>query len=544
MSLKGSAESYIELRGSLSIPKSIQGKSAYEIALLNGFQGTEAEWLDSISKGAISEAKAHADRAGELAEEAERSAEEAKKHTSDNINKWLDEHPEATTTVQDNSLTIEKMVVGTLCYVTPEMFGAVGDGVTDDSDAVQMCIDSNALIVVASKLYKITRPIFFTKSKTIIGGGTFSATSSDTIYGMFMTSSNTNRIPYVEINNIHFESARDNEHVYPPEGHTRAEGCLASNVIFIALQNVENLYLKNTTYKNGEYSFKIHNCGNVVIDGFDSRGVSMTMYVQQNKNNHIMNGYSELYDLVGNGDHHFYICCGNDSTIIENVTMKSDQNSGLYPVHAFASDEQITTFGNNRSVIVRDCYIECSTGLFATSVSENFTVDNCHIKSIYGGSTTLFFSDVDSASYEFKNSRFDAVTISIGQGADIKSGVVCKFNNCVINADVYFADSNYPIEFTNCNLNGGTYSIFVWGANEIIFTNCRLTANGDGIISVRNNEGNVTLINCFGDNAHATKFFEYHSSFTPVVKAYNCVFPTLKLRNAENLTGQNNVFAV
>ena len=59
--------------------------------------------------------------------------------TEEAINKWLDEHPEATTTVQDHSLTIDKMVVGTLGFVTPEMFGAVGDGATVDNTALNEC---------------------------------------------------------------------------------------------------------------------------------------------------------------------------------------------------------------------------------------------------------------------------------------------------------------------------------------------------------------------------------------------------------------------
>lgn len=51
MSLNGNAKSNSILRGKVSIPDAIVGKSAYEIALLNGFKGTEEEWLASL-KGA------------------------------------------------------------------------------------------------------------------------------------------------------------------------------------------------------------------------------------------------------------------------------------------------------------------------------------------------------------------------------------------------------------------------------------------------------------------------------------------------------------
>lgn len=57
------------------------------------------------------------------------------------IKTWLTEHPEATTTVQNHSLTIDKMVIGTLGYVTPQMFGAKGDGVADDTNAIQSTYD-------------------------------------------------------------------------------------------------------------------------------------------------------------------------------------------------------------------------------------------------------------------------------------------------------------------------------------------------------------------------------------------------------------------
>lgn len=80
------------------------------------------------------------------------------------VNEWLDEHPEATTTVQDGSLTEAKMHPDFLPYikngyVTPEMFGAKGDGVTDDTLAIQNAIDScdtNKLLKFDNrKVYKI-----------------------------------------------------------------------------------------------------------------------------------------------------------------------------------------------------------------------------------------------------------------------------------------------------------------------------------------------------------------------------------------------------
>lgn len=76
--------------------------------------------------------------------------------TQEAVDSWLDEHPEATTTVQDHSLSIDKMVVGTLGYVTPQMFGAKGDGVTDDTNAIQTAINSGNKVVIPEGNYKVS----------------------------------------------------------------------------------------------------------------------------------------------------------------------------------------------------------------------------------------------------------------------------------------------------------------------------------------------------------------------------------------------------
>lgn len=88
------------------------------------------------------------------------------------INAWLDDHPEATTTVQDRSLTEAKfsdaLALKTVKdYVTPEMFGAVGDGSTDDHVAVQAALDSGKT-VIAFNNYRTSVPLIISGEKRII----------------------------------------------------------------------------------------------------------------------------------------------------------------------------------------------------------------------------------------------------------------------------------------------------------------------------------------------------------------------------------------
>lgn len=48
MNLTGSANANERLKGKINGLKKIHGYSAYEVAVVNGFRGTEEEWLDSL----------------------------------------------------------------------------------------------------------------------------------------------------------------------------------------------------------------------------------------------------------------------------------------------------------------------------------------------------------------------------------------------------------------------------------------------------------------------------------------------------------------
>lgn len=76
--------------------------------------------------------------------------------------------------VADNSVTREKLspILRNSLYVTPEMYGAVGDGVADDTTAVQTAVNK-AGIIYLGKTYKVTSSISITEANTqIIGPGT------------------------------------------------------------------------------------------------------------------------------------------------------------------------------------------------------------------------------------------------------------------------------------------------------------------------------------------------------------------------------------
>lgn len=82
----------------------------------------------------------------------------------ESVQNWLDDHPEATTAVQDGSLTevkfSETLKLNTIKdYVTPQMYGAKGDGVTDDTTAINQALSASDVVIFPKANYKISNPI-------------------------------------------------------------------------------------------------------------------------------------------------------------------------------------------------------------------------------------------------------------------------------------------------------------------------------------------------------------------------------------------------
>lgn len=106
--------------------------------------------------------------------------------TAQAVSDWLDNHPEATTTVQDGSLTEAKFSAALKLkaikdYVTPEMFGAVGDGVADDTDAIKAAVAASDSIMFVNE-YKVTDTIYLPGGKNLDIFGTVHYTGAGKLF--------------------------------------------------------------------------------------------------------------------------------------------------------------------------------------------------------------------------------------------------------------------------------------------------------------------------------------------------------------------------
>lgn len=257
--------------------------------------------------------------------------------------------------VQDGSLTENKfsdaLKLKTIKdYVTPEMFGAVGDGVTDDSVSFQSAINSN-------------RPVFLEKTYLIDGVNLITGTVvyghgtiiQKTAQSPAFVSENTNNVIITGVRFVSKTGAFEER----TNGAFLFSGC--SNV------NIYNVDCDSQADRN----FVFNGCENVCVHDSQSTGIGtfLTFF-----NSPKSGAYNCIYNCDGNAIGHGFDFYADYNTVIDGIF--------AYNICGYSCDSGLIQFTANQS---QNCDLI------------NYNVHDIHS---YNGGTALKFDGVSFAKFD------------------------------------------------------------------------------------------------------------------------------------------------
>ena len=365
-------------------------------------------------------------------------------------------------------------------YVTPEQFGAVGDGTNDDTNAINQSLASGKPIYFSAKTYKVSSSLTLQTGTRMYGNGAkiFFVPKTELYFGLHLLN-----ISDVLIKDFYFDSERT-QTGWAPAGHTRKD-LSTSLVDCICIQNSKDIIIENCNFNNMESDFWMQNAtagylsGNIIIRNWYSRNSSMPLFANNSTNVIIENANVEPANIGGDGDHVIYISDGCNHWKINDFTFTApdDTYGALCTVHGSTEYE-----GN---IIIDNCkFVGKDKVLLYSYVTGEIKIINSILEtteSLIGGS---FFGN-----YIIENSDITCGNLSVtsndSENGNYKIGI--EINNCNLEClwEV-LAITNGTFIFSNSNIKFSTF-----------FINCR--ANGE--------KANVEINSCTIEKTGTTVYF-------------------------------------
>ena len=333
---------------------------------------------------------------------------------------------------------------------TIEFYGAVGDGLTDDSSAWNTALDNEDILYLSSKTYKIDRPIGLKSNKKIIG-------QFGTIL-KFGDIQDTTCIRGTNVSNLYLENI-----IFDFDIQTELKYGLS-------LFTSDNFEFKNCIFKNGYgysvrlndscHDFKITNCKFLDIKGASSNPGGAI--VGNNFYNVEISGCycNNLYD-------HFLYVDGSTESYNINVHDCVLVNTGSDPGTDVTAGYAICFYSIVHHSILNNLIIQnCKSGIFLGIHGSNLTVpyqnsisnviiNNVNLSGItLTGSSTYPVRDIQIDGLIIGNSNQDGLIFRYAENIKLTNSYI---SSCVRNA---------------LELSGVNYSIF----NELSFVNTKRLA--------------------------------------------------------------------
>lgn len=245
-------------------------------------------------------------------------------------------------------------------FVNPEMYGAIGDGITDDTNAFKLACESGST-VVCNKIYLISH-IALTNDVTIVGSGTLKLSKNDDNSNKYIFYSNSNI--NIDIKGITFLGDYTGGYVDPwNETQVKSnsecvftfDGCNSVNLTQVTFKNiyVNPAYLSdfNTNRFNakGLALAKVCNCTNVSFKSVSIiNGTGEAIEIDKCSNVHVDGG-------IYNSSRTSYlsvISCGK--TLIENLTVNPTTGNSINI--------------NSSNTILTNCIVLCDNTYKPTTI--------------------------------------------------------------------------------------------------------------------------------------------------------------------------------
>lgn len=412
--------------------------------------------------------------------------------TQEQVDHWLDEHPEATTSVEDGSLTEIKFAQSVINDFknsvkigNVKFYGAVGDGVTNDTTSIINCIANNDFIYFPKGKYLINQRISLNK-KILFGDFSTPYNDQSIDNGIYFTGSGSFNTGSCILSNLKFIGDRS-------IGNTAIDGSGSSVLENCDFYNFDNaIYNINTTLIN---KCKIHdnNYGvNVVVDSrIIDNFFNVNYYainLSQGSNDNIISNNKIEWNNVG------IISYNNSANIISNNIFDRQTTYAL------------RLNGFTKSVISSNMFRRNYVANDTSSTHSQLFFENCSYLSILGNVTRTGGSMDDGTGFECPPSPAYMQTSNniISVGNDWSGGVVLQNISLYNNSSIKFYDlqNNQVLrylgyvnsnEITIAPSSSNTYTFNVnTSANIIYFYKLMITARPSSNSTFSYKECNVS----------------------------------------------------
>jgi hypothetical protein len=416
-------------------------------------------------------------------------------------------------------------------YLTPEMYGAKGDGVTDDSTAIaaMFAVDSPVYVMNGEYICDSEIRIQNKQNIKIIGTGSIYKHS---------TAANSRLFDFLECENIHvegltFKSTNDKTPDSPGE-HSVRTGALLSNVHVFTIDNCSFITFAKLRFIQIGYCFTIgtwntasseadYRTRNICMNDIEMNNCGMGIYCQNISDLSITDWIFDDMAISPGGYHMFYGStklkninltnlafngnaysddviliesatqqegeAGNSNVIVDNITAKCSHFASTEPNTCMIIKNAIIAMHNHYSEDMVSGNSSIIMTYYASNTAPNVVFENCTIYHVDGTDKPLIAMQEMNVNLQFIN-----CDIRLNVGAYAVHNVL--FHNCKMSGRRLVNTSlsttfKTNVTFKECDIIAQGYSVIFDANGKLILDSCRFKTNHTRVIHSTAQKGSI-----------------------------------------------------